>query len=120
MITLIVVPIIILFFYLRTKKEMREQDVKWRALANIPQEAILIGQIKNINEEKQRFYYHRYIYVQEFKLQTETRQVIVKKLTPITKAAVIEKFTVGEFLKVFGTWEGTHFIINHFERIVTK
>ncbi|MDR6998032.1 hypothetical protein [Neobacillus niacini] len=96
---------------------MKKQDTKWLSLENIRQEAVAAGEIKSIFEEKQRYYYHRYIFVQEIKLQTETRQINVKKITPLTKTAVIETFQVGEFLKVYGCWENSHLVFSHFERI---
>lgn len=64
---------------------MKEHDIKWLATGEVEQEAMLTGEIKSINEEKQRFYYHRYLYVQEIRLQTETKIVKVKKVTPIRK-----------------------------------
>ena len=117
MVTAIVIPIVILYFYWLSKKEMKEQDVNWLACSNVPQESVQLGQIKSITAEKQRFYYHRYIYVQEMKLQTEAKQISIKFSTPLTKDAKIETFTVGETIRVYGTWEGSHLIFSHFERI---
>ncbi|MGG1398260.1 hypothetical protein ABE288_10705 [Bacillus salipaludis] len=117
MVTAIVIPVILLYFYLITKKEMKVQDTKWLSLENIPQEAVTVGEIKSIYEEKQRYYYHRYIFVQEMRLQTESRQITIKKITPLTKTAVIETFKVGEFLRVYGYWESSQLVFSHFERI---
>ncbi|MBI0578365.1 hypothetical protein IEC97_13440 [Neobacillus cucumis] len=117
MVTAIVIPVILLYFYLITKKEMKEQDTKWLALENIRQEAVAVGEIKSIYEEKQRYYYHRYIFVQEIKLQTKSQQITVKKMTPLTKTTTIETFKVGEFLKVYGCWESSKLVFSHFERI---
>jgi hypothetical protein len=117
MVTAIVVPIVILYFYWVTKKEMKEQDLKWLACANVPQESVLFGQIKSLSSEKQRFYYHRYIYVQEMKLQTDAKQITIKISVPLTKDARIDSFTVGETIRVYGSWEGSHFIFSHFVRL---
>jgi hypothetical protein len=118
LVTAIVIPIICFYFYWMTRKEMREQDLKWLAAGNVLHEAVLTGQIKDIVEEKQKYYRHRYIFVQELKLQTETKTVYVKKITPLTKDLSIESFNIGDFIKVIGMWEGTQFYFDHSEKIM--
>jgi hypothetical protein len=73
MVTAIVIPIICLYFYWLTKKEMKEHDRTWITAGDVRHEAVLTGEIKSIEEEKERFYYHRYIYVQTIQLQTATK-----------------------------------------------
>jgi F0F1-type ATP synthase membrane subunit a len=70
MVTAVVIPIICLYFYWITRKEMKLNDSKWLALAEIKKEAVVTGEIRSISTEKQRFYYHRYILVYELTLQT--------------------------------------------------
>ncbi len=117
MVTAIVIPIICLYFFWLTRKEMKENDINWLAAGEVKQEAMLTGEIKGINVEKQRFYYHRYLYIQEIKLQTDLKIVKVKKVTPIRKNIKIEPFTIGEVLRIYGTWEDSCFQFSHFERI---
>lgn len=117
MVTAIVIPIICLYFYWLTKKEMRENDRKWLEAAEVREEAILTGEIKSITEEKQRFYYHRYIFVQEINLQTETKLIKAKKITPLQKNTQIDKFTIGEVIRIHGHWEGSKFLFNHYLQI---
>ncbi|CAH2713388.1 hypothetical protein BACCIP111895_00523 [Neobacillus rhizosphaerae] len=112
MVTAIVIPIIVLYFYWLTKKEMKEHDKKWLACGNVQQEAVLIGEIISLTEEKQRFYYHRYIFVQTLKLKTAAKLITAKKVTPITKNMKIEPFNVGEVIRLYGSWEGTKFFFN--------
>jgi hypothetical protein len=120
MVTAIVIPIICLYFYLLTRKEMKENDIKWLAAGDIKQEAMLTGEIKSIHEEKQRFYYHRYLYVQEIKLQTDSKIVKVRKVTPIRKNIEIEPFTIGEVIRIYGSWTGSYFHFKHFDRLKQK
>lgn len=115
MVTAIVIPIICFYFFWLTRREMKEQDLKWLNTGSVPQEAVLTGQIKNIVEEKQRFYYHRYIFVQEIKLQTHHKLVVIKKITPLTKNMKIDKFIIGEMIRIYGMWEGSTFIFNQYE-----
>ena len=117
LVTAIVIPIICFYFYWLTKKEMKEHDVKWLEAGNIRHEAVITGQIKDITQEKQKFYRHRYILVQLLKIQTETKIVYIKKITPLTKDPAVETFITGQVIRVFGMWEGTQFIFNDYEKI---
>lgn len=117
MVTAIVIPIIFLYFFWLTRKEMKVQDQKWLSIGYVQQEAVLSGLINDIVEEKQRFYHNRYIYVQELKLQTDGKSVRIKKITPLTKNVNIHSFTVGEIIRVYGKWEGKQFFFNDYEEV---
>ncbi|MEH7305307.1 hypothetical protein [Neobacillus drentensis] len=114
MVTAIVIPIICLYFFWLTKKEMKENDTKWALAGHVQQEAVVTGVIKSLIEEKQRFYYHRFIYVQSLKLQTETKFITIQKITPITKDFQIVSFKVGEYIRVYGKWEENKFLFNEY------
>lgn len=96
---------------------MKEHDLKWLSAGNVRHEAVLIGQIKSVSEEKQRFYRHRFIFVQNIMLQTETKLVYIKKITPQTKNLNVESFKADDVIKVYGMWEGTQFIFNQHEKV---
>jgi hypothetical protein len=116
-VTAIVIPIICLYFFLITRKELKEHDIKWLAAGEVRHEAVLTGEIKDISSEKQRFYYHRYLFVQELKLQTGLKLIKVKKITPIQKNVKIEEFHIGDIIRVYGSWEGSQFLFNNYEMI---
>jgi hypothetical protein len=122
MVTAIVIPIICLYFYWLTKKEMKEHDRKWIAVGDVHHEAILTGEIKSIEEEKERFYYHRYIYVQTIHLQTATKLITAKKITPLTKNLIKESFTIGDVVRLYGSWGNNKFLFNQYtiEKKVTS
>ncbi|WML43578.1 hypothetical protein [Neobacillus sp. PS3-40] len=117
MVTAIVIPIICIYFFWLTKKEMKEHDIKWLATGQVPQEAIVQGKITSMFDEKQRFYYNRYIYVQELKLQTETKLITVKKVSPITHDMKIVPFQLGEEIRVYGRWQDQQFYCANFEKV---
>ncbi|XJZ28379.1 hypothetical protein ACF5W4_06190 [Bacillota bacterium Lsc_1132] len=117
MVTAIVIPILCIYFFWITKKEMKQQDRKWLQAGYVPEEAVFIGEIKEITNEKQRFYYNRYLFVQELKLQTETRRLTVKKVTPIKKPFGPEEFQIGEKVRVYGGFRDDHFYVNRVEKI---
>jgi hypothetical protein len=115
MVTAILIPIICLYFYFLTRKEMKVHDEKWLKAGDVHHEAILTGAIQGILEEKQKFYLHRYILVQELKLQTDTKLIPIKTITPLTKNPDIKYFKTGDVIKVFGKWEGNQFYFNKYE-----
>jgi hypothetical protein len=116
-VTAIVIPIICLYFFLITRKELKEHDIKWLAAGEVRHEASLTGEIKDISSEKQRFYYHRYLFVQELKLQTGLKLIKVKKIIPIQKNVKIEEFHIGDIIRVYGSWERSQFLFNNYEII---
>lgn len=120
MVTAIVIPILCFYFYWMTKKEMKEQDRKWLQVGQFEEEAIVTGIIKSIHNEKQKYYYHRYIYVQEFKVQTETKTIIMKKETPLTRKISIEQYDNGEVIRAFGQWQDHQFFCRRIEKVKNK
>lgn len=120
MVPAIVIPIICLYFYWLTRKEMKEHDKKWLATGSVLHESILTGEIKSIVEEKQRFYYHRYIFIQTLQLQTADRLITAKKTTPITSNTQMVSFQTGECIRVFGSWEGSKFLFSDYEEVTKK
>lgn len=117
MVTAIVIPIIFLYFFWITKKEIKEQENKWLKAGQVSQEAMVIGKIISIHNEKQKFYYNRYIFVQVLKLQTETKLITVLKETPITKNFKIESFQAGEIIRVYGQWKDHQFYCGEINKI---
>lgn len=116
MVTAIVIPILCVYFFWITKKEMKQQDHKWLQAGVIVEDAVVSGVIKEVKTEKQRFYYNRYLYVQELKLQTDTTFLVVKKVTPLTDHVSLEDFHVGEKLRVYGSFRGEDFYISSVEK----
>jgi hypothetical protein len=117
MVTAVVIPIICLYFYWITRKEMKLNDSKWLAAAEVKKEAVLTGEIKSINREKQRFYYHRYILVYELTLQTESKLIKAKKIIPIKNNIELVTYSIGEVIRIYGSWEGNHFHFNEYQII---
>ncbi|WP_257000227.1 hypothetical protein [Neobacillus jeddahensis] len=94
---------------------MKEQDIKWLATGHVRPEAIVRGKVKSIIEEKQRFYYHRYIYIQTLELQSSTKIITAKKITPLTKDFKLVSFTIGDVIHAYGGWEGNTFLFSQYE-----
>ncbi|MFP7296007.1 hypothetical protein [Neobacillus niacini] len=117
MVTAVVIPILCLYFYWITRKEMKQNDQKWLKSAEVKKEAVLTGEIKSFNPERQRFYYHRYILVYELSLQTETKLVRARKIIPIRNNIQIETFSVGEVIRIYGSWKGNVFQFDEYSKV---
>jgi len=114
MVTAIVIPIICIYFFLLTRKEMKENDTKWKNAGNFNEEAVVEGIIKSISTEKQRFYYQRFIFVQELQVETGTLSIAVKKVIPLTKNFVSDEFQIGKRYQFVGQWKQKQFYCNRY------
>ncbi|QFT88743.1 hypothetical protein FIU87_08810 [Bacillus sp. THAF10] len=117
MVTAIVIPALILYFYLVTKKEKTKQRERWEKLSEIPLEASVEGEILDCFTEKKRFY-HEY-----YSLDTTMR---IKEGNSLIKALIRQQlkpdttpysFSKGQTVQLLGKWEGTTF---HIGKIIQK
>lgn len=113
MVTAIVIPIIYLYFYWLTKKEMRESYAKWVELKNVPEEAIISGMIVDMNVSKQRYYYYRYVHVLDLTIQSSgKKQWKVKKMTPLMKGSHLPSVNIGDNVHLYGNWKKEFFLVS--------
>lgn len=117
MVTAIVIPIICFYFYFLTKKEMKFFHEKWKNLDHVYEEAVITGEITQINEERQRFYYHRYVHSVQITLKTTNGQIDAKKFIPIKTGYQIPEVHIGEFVRVYGNWENRQFQISRIQKV---
>lgn len=112
MVTAIVIPIVLAYFYWLTKKEMQANFQEWIQLENIPEEAIVSGKIIEVTEYKERFYYHRYNHIIVLKINTGSKELTVKKVTPLRKGAILPLYTEGDMVHLYGNWKQGFFSVN--------
>lgn len=112
MVTAIVIPIVLAYFYWLTKKEMQSNYLEWIDLENIPEEAIVSGKIIEVTEYKERFYYHRFNHITVLRIDTGAKELTVKKVTPLRKGSVPPHFNEGEMVHVYGNWKQGFFSVN--------
>ncbi|MDZ5470666.1 hypothetical protein SM124_02770 [Bacillus sp. 31A1R] len=115
MVTAIVIPIICIYFYYLTKKEMKIQNDKWLKSGEVKEEAMVIGTVESIYEERTKYYYHRYILITEIKLKTEFKMLTVKKITPLTNLTLPIPISVGDKVRLYGDWKEHYFQFNRYE-----
>ncbi|MDF2039575.1 hypothetical protein P2R12_21805 [Cytobacillus oceanisediminis] len=121
MVTAIVIPIICLYFFWLTKKEMREGYEKWASLKNVPEEAIISGEVVQISENRQRYSYSRYVHVLELTIQTKSnRHSNIKKITPLMKNIRIPSVKIGDSVHLYGNWEDDFFQVGRIQNAKTK
>lgn len=121
MVTAIVIPILCIYFFWITKKEMNKQKEKWLQLEHIVEEALVVGIIKEINEERQRFYYHYYVLVTDLVIQTEHKPLRVRRMIPLNKhAQPLLHYQIGNKVRIFGNWKEDIFLFNRIEKIVDE
>lgn len=117
MVTAIVIPIICIYFYWLTKKELQESHEKWMSLKNVPEEAMLIGRVINVSESRQRFSYHQFIYVLDIKIKGDYTEWNVKKIIPIDGQEEIPTLQKDKLVRVYGNWKENHFLVSRIERL---
>lgn len=112
MVTAILIPIVVIYFYWLSKKEMEANYEEWVKLEDISEEALISGRIIQVHEQKERFYYHRFNHVSVLKIQTGVKELTVKKITPMRKGATPPVFKTGEMVHLYGNWKQGYFAIN--------
>lgn len=115
MVTAILIPIICIYFYWVTKKDKQEYEQKWLNLITLHEESIITGKIVNLTETKRRFYYHRFIHVIDIQLQTETKLINVKRITPYLKQNKPVGLKAGDFVRLYGNWLENEFRFLRFD-----
>lgn len=116
MVTAIVIPIICIYFYWVTRKEMKKNREKWIQLENVQEESIVTGVIKTISKEKQRYYYHYFTEVTVMTLDNGQRTIKLKKIRPLTKEMKPFSCEPGEYVRLYGKWERDYFLIGRIEK----
>lgn len=115
MVTAIVIPIIIFYFYYLSKKERKKFEEKWDFLNYVKEEAIVSGRVIHKSEEKQRFYYHKFVYVTELQIQSGSKMINAKQIMPIENTFQPPDIMIGDEIKCIGEWEHTYLRFVHFQ-----
>ena len=89
---------------------------QWNNLDQTHEEAVVTGEVIHINEEKQRFYYHRYVHCLLITLQCANSRIVVKKLTPIKTGFQIPDIKQGEVVSVYGNWQSKEFLVARIQK----
>jgi hypothetical protein len=99
---------------------MKENEIKWLNLTNVCEEAIVSGKIIHLYKTRKRFYYHRFIDVINIQLQTETKLIHVKRVTPTTKQKESLDLEIGDRVTLYGNWQENEFQFLRFDILEEK
>lgn len=120
MVTAIVIPLIIVYFYVLSKKERKKYEESWKALENINEEAVIKGRVISKNEEKQRYYYHKFVLVTELKIKTATGIIKAKRIIPLRDGHTPAQIKIGDEISCIGEWKKDYFQFYKYHIIVNK
>jgi len=117
MVTAIVIPIICLYFYWLTKREMKAQEQKWHSIGQVSEEYVVKGKVISVNGEKQKFHFSRHIYVYTLVILADRRRITAIKSFPV-KGNQIPTLSVNteDTVLVYGGWREHQFMISSIER----
>ncbi|MGN7298433.1 hypothetical protein [Ferdinandcohnia sp. SAFN-114] len=120
MVTAIVIPLIIVYFYVLSKKERKKYEESWKDLEKVNEEAVIKGRIISKNEEKQRYYYHKFVHVTELKIKTSTGIIKAKRIIPLRGEYKPAQINLGDEISCIGEWTKDHFQFNKYQILVNN
>lgn len=109
MVTAVVIPVLILYFYWITRKEAAKQKKRWENLRDIPLESRVEGKVKNLHTEKKRFYHQFYTLDTTIRIQNRDKTIDILYRQPYTQSTTPPFLTKGEVIIVNGRWENNLF-----------
>ncbi|TYS61480.1 hypothetical protein FZC74_04155 [Sutcliffiella horikoshii] len=110
MVTAIVIPILIGYFYWITIKEAKKQKERWKNVSMVPSEARVEGTILSLHTEKKRFYHKMYILETTCRIQNHTGITTVVYKQPYITECNPPPYTNGDVLQIVGRWDGELFL----------
>jgi hypothetical protein len=116
-VTAIVVPILFAYFYYLTKKERRKYYEKWTKIRSVKEEAWVKGTVIDVQERKERYYYHYFIHVIDVVLYDSHKKIIARTQLPATDMVEKPIFQKGETIICYGQWRDGIFF---FEKFLTS
>ncbi|WP_071459328.1 hypothetical protein [Bacillus massilinigeriensis] len=117
MVTAIVIPIILFYFYRKTMNEIKRHDKEWEAMETFSEEASVTGVVLDASSYKERYYLYRYNHVLSFRIRCGQNIIVVKKTIPIKNGINLPTVQKGEKLLLFGRWEERYFQVNRIVKI---
>jgi hypothetical protein len=114
LVTAIVIPILIAYFYYLTKKERKKYVEQWMNVGKVREEAWIKGKVIDIQEKKERYYHHYFIYVIDVTLQDGHKKIVARIQIPATEQIEPPTFSHGEDIICYGEWKNKLFMFEKF------
>ncbi|MEA3318840.1 MAG: hypothetical protein U9Q88_02350 [Bacillota bacterium] len=120
MVTAIVIPILIGYFYWITKNEAKKQKERWKNLSHVPSEARVEGKLLSIHTENKRFYHQLYLLETTCRIQNDNGLITVVYRQPFTTTSNPPSFSKGDQLQIVGSWDGEVFLAGDMKLVNRK
>ncbi|MDX5475327.1 MAG: hypothetical protein LPK00_07285 [Bacillaceae bacterium] len=117
MVTAVVIPILILYFWWISVKEIKKQKKRWLSVSVIKEDSIIEGVIRSVTNKRERFYYHYFLHVTEIKLLHQSNIVLAQIKTPDTPEIKMPSLNGGDTVRLIGYWNENIFIVSRWERL---
>ncbi|WP_223700353.1 hypothetical protein [Sutcliffiella deserti] len=104
MVTAIVIPALLIYFYWITRKEFAKQRTKWKSLGSIKLEARVSGEVCHIATIKKRYFYNYFLMVTTIKLRDQHRSYTIVWQQPFTEAWDPPSIQKGDHVHIYGAW----------------
>jgi hypothetical protein len=106
MVTAIVIPILIIYFYWVAKKEAAYQRKKWESLTSVSLEARIQGEIIHIQSEKKRFHHQLFMMVTTIQVKENNDKLHTVLLRePLTPSWSLPVYRIGDSIQILGRWD---------------
>lgn len=117
MVTAVVIPILIIYFYWITRKEAGKQKERWENLCKFPLESRVEGKVIQLNTERKHFYHQLYTLDTTIRIQGSDKTITVVHKQPFMSSTQSPSISLGEHIIVNGRWENDLFLVGE---IITK
>lgn len=115
-VALVIIPLLFLYFFFKTKREKKEQHQQWLSIGHVPESYTITGDINRIVYGKERFYYKKEINVYDLTIKTDKKIIKVIKKEPFL-GDNIQQFSTGMRVRCLGEWNDDHFLANRIVEI---
>ncbi|OZM58475.1 hypothetical protein CIB95_02595 [Lottiidibacillus patelloidae] len=114
-VTAIVIPIIILYFYYLSRREIKKKLESWLNVGTVSEDVQLEGTISTIFTELEQFYHGKYVWSCELKVKTSDSVVKVKMKKPYVDNFTSPSLEKGRPVICNGIWKDGVFLANKIE-----
>ncbi|WP_108669816.1 hypothetical protein [Peribacillus acanthi] len=114
MVTAIVIPIICIYFYFLTKREMKQNKTRWLESGQVKEESVLVGVIENISHHKERYYRNHFVMITKLQIRSNEKLHVVQFTTPMTNDWELPPLKNEQYVTFYGTWNQSILLANRF------
>jgi ribulose bisphosphate carboxylase small subunit len=115
MVTAILVTLVIIYFFWRSKRERKEFIKSWEQVGVVDETDKLSGTVLSVFTEVQKYYHGKFIWVAELKIRNDGKNVTVIMKRPYRKENERLQISKSDEVTFSGTWEHQKFFANTYK-----